>query len=212
MNFCFFLIIFVESSVQLCFFSMADTGSGDSQTRSVGSMDTGSFQLGNNDQPRITILTAPFTGTNYLMWSTVIQISLKAKDKLGFIEGSITKPTESSSEFSKWRKADYMVRSWILGSLTKELDEVFVYCSIGRILWEELKERFGESNGPQVYKVQREITSIQQGNSNLATYFNKLKRLWEDLNKLPPLPYCECGGFKCGITKKLTHQLRQFSS
>lgn len=40
-----------------------------------------------------------------------------------------------------------MVRSWILGSLSKDLAETFVYCSIAQILWEELKERFGECEG-----------------------------------------------------------------
>lgn len=90
-------------------------------------------------------------------------------------------------EFQKWRKANYMVHSWILGSLSKEL-----------------KERFTESNGPTIYKIQREITSIQQGNNNLANYFNKLEKLWEDLNTSRPFPSCSCGGCRCGISRKLT--------
>lgn len=126
-------------------------------------------------------MTAPFTGTNYLTWSTSIQISLGAKDKLEFIDGSINNPDEDSADFPKWRSADFMVRSWILGSLTKDLAKSFVYCTSARNFWEELKERFGEGNGPSVYKLHREIASIQQGNSNLTTYFSKLKRLWEAL-------------------------------
>lgn len=53
-----------------------------------------------------------------------------------------------------------------------------------------------------MYKIQREIASILQDNNNLVTYFNRLKRLWEDQNVLRPLPYCECGGCKCGVLKK----------
>lgn len=121
----------------------------------------------------ISIITASFTGTNYLTWSTSIQISLRAKDKLGFINGSIKKPDINSTELPKWRKADYMARSWILGPLTKELVESFVYYSIAMMLWDELKERFDEGNGPQLYKIQRDIISIQQGNNSFANYFNK---------------------------------------
>lgn len=115
-----------------------------------------------------------------------MQISLGEKDKLGFIDGSIKKPDQDSNELPKWRKADYMVRSWILGSLTKELAKAFVYCSTVKTLWDELKEKFDEGNRPQVFKIQRDITSIQQGNNNLANYFNKLKRMWKDLNNLRP--------------------------
>lgn len=93
-----------------------------------------------------------------------------------------------------------MVRSWILGSLSKELPETFIYCSTAQILQEELKERFGEGNGQHIYKIQREISSIQQGNNNLAAYF---KKLWDDLSRLRPFPSCECGNCRCGLSKKL---------
>lgn len=53
-----------------------------------------------------------------------------------------------------------------------------------------------------MYRIQREILSIQQGNYNLVTYFNKLKKLWDDLNWLRPIPLCECGCCTCGLPKK----------
>lgn len=93
-----------------------------------------------------------------------------------------------------------MVRSWILGSLSKELVESF---SNVKVLWDEREERFKVQNRTQIYKIQREISSIQRGNNNLVVYFNKLKKLWDDLNRLKPLPFCECGGCKCGIPKRL---------
>lgn len=121
---------------------MASAGAGDSLSNQSELVNSGPYQLENNDHPGVTIVTAPFSGNNYLTWSISIQISLGAKDKLGFIDGSVEKPKEGTTEFLKWRKADYMVRSWILGSLTKELAGSFVYCTSAKILWEELKERF----------------------------------------------------------------------
>lgn len=38
----------------------------------------------------------------------------------------------------------------------------------------------------------------------MANYFNRLKRLWEDLNSLRPLPFCECEHCMCELSKKLT--------
>lgn len=146
------------------------------------------------------------TGSNYPTWSTAIQISLGAKDKLGFIDGTIRKPSEDSIEYQKWRKVDFIVRSWILGSLSKDLAKTFVYCYDAKDIWEELKERFGEGNGPQVYRIQSEIVSVQQGNNSLANYFNKLKKLWDDVNRLRPLLYCQCSGCNCGLSRKLAER------
>lgn len=86
--------------------------------------------------------------------------------------------------------------------MSKELAETFVYCSLAKILWEELRERFGETNGPQLYKIQREISSIPQGGNNLASYFNRLKKLWDDLNRLRLVPSCDCGGCMCELSRK----------
>lgn len=47
------------------------------------------------------------------------------------------------------------------------------------------------------------IDEIEQGNNNLAVYYNNLKKLWDDLNRLRPLPICDCGGCIYGLTKRM---------
>lgn len=49
---------------------------------------------------------------------------------------------------------------------------------------------------PLLYQLQREISSISQGNMSGTTYYTKLKRLWDELFCLMPLPKCECGAVK----------------
>lgn len=44
-------------------------------------------------------------------------------------------------------------------------------------LWEELRERFGECNGPLLYQLQCQIRSISQGNQTVVQYFTELKKL-----------------------------------
>lgn len=51
-----------------------------------------------------------FNGSNFLNWSKQIKIALDAKFKIGYLNGTITAPTnESSDEYKKWIRADYMV-------------------------------------------------------------------------------------------------------
>ncbi|KAL0462236.1 UNVERIFIED_CONTAM: hypothetical protein Slati_0111300 [Sesamum latifolium] len=98
-------------------------------------------------------------GNNYLPWSKTVKLALGAKMKLGFINGKTVKPKEDSEEYEQWIRNDCMVRSWILNSISKEIVEAFLYTSSAHELWEELASRYGESNGPMVYQLQREIAS-----------------------------------------------------
>lgn len=70
--------------------------------------------------------------------------------------------------------------------------EAFLYITTAKELWNELTQRFGNSNGPQIYHIKREINSLIQGNMTTMVYFNKLKSLWDELICLKPFPTCSC--------------------
>ncbi|KAL0369647.1 UNVERIFIED_CONTAM: hypothetical protein Sangu_0282800 [Sesamum angustifolium] len=121
------------------------------------------------------LVTTPFNGGNYLIWSRLIRISLGAKMKLGFIDSKIPKPEKDSDEFGQWYRVDCMVRCWILNSMSKDIFELFVYANSARELWLELEGRFGQCSWLVLYQLQREIFTISQG--NLSLFWPILQRL-----------------------------------
>ncbi|XP_058002171.1 uncharacterized protein LOC131179367 [Hevea brasiliensis] len=131
--------------------------------------------LQNSDSPGMVLVSSPLTGDNYFIWSRSMMIALRAKDKLSFITGKHDKSEESSPYYEKWIKADSMVISF-LNSISKEIVEAFIYTTSAGELWEDLSQRFGGSNGPQIYQIKREIESFQQGNQSVMVYFTKLKK------------------------------------
>ncbi|KAL2252650.1 UNVERIFIED_CONTAM: Retrovirus-related Pol polyprotein from transposon TNT 1-94 [Sesamum indicum] len=87
----------------------------------------------------------------------------------------------------------FMVITWILNSISKDIAEAFLYTTSARNLWLDLEARFGESNGPLLYHLQK-----------------KLKKLWDEQATLDPLPTCSCGaGTKLAEKANFT-QLIQF--
>lgn len=78
-------------------------------------------------------------------------LTLRAKDKLGFINGKIKQADLDSEEYEQWRKVDSMVIFWILNAISKDLVEAFLYVTNSRELWTEISKRFGERNGPMLY-------------------------------------------------------------
>lgn len=85
-----------------------------------------------------------------------------------------------------------MVISWLLNTFSKEIAESVLYSKIAREIWLELEERFGQSNGPHHYHLQKEISQTSQGNLDIAGYYTKLKRLWDELDSLDTFQHCTC--------------------
>ncbi|KAL0374486.1 UNVERIFIED_CONTAM: hypothetical protein Sradi_3364300 [Sesamum radiatum] len=128
-------------------------------------------------------------------------IALRAKMKLGFIDGQYSMPDKTSDSYENWIRMDSMVMSWILNAISKKISKAFLYTKSSRQLWLDLEERYGESNGPLVYQLQRAIASIRQGTHTVIEYFNNLTSLWDELDCLKPPKVCTCGLCVCGFTK-----------
>ncbi|KAL0416927.1 UNVERIFIED_CONTAM: Retrovirus-related Pol polyprotein from transposon RE2 [Sesamum latifolium] len=168
-----------------------------------------------SDNSSFVLASSPLDGSNFLAWSRAVYVSLGCKMKLGFIDGTFPRPAFGSAKFEQWRRADLMVTSWLWNSISKEIVEAFMYASSSRELWLELQARYGRSNGPMVYQIEQEISSISQGEMSLTAYLTKAKKLWNELTCLAPSPKCTCGGCSCGINKAIndmnaSNQLLQF--
>ncbi|KAL0451792.1 UNVERIFIED_CONTAM: hypothetical protein Slati_1157300 [Sesamum latifolium] len=110
----------------------------------------------------LVMISAPFNGTNWLTWSRSVRIALEGKDKLGFIDGSYMIPHDGSVDLKQWRITDSLVRTWILSTMVKDIVNAFLYVPTARALWLELEARYGECDGPLLYKIRWEISSISQ--------------------------------------------------
>ncbi|XP_043806659.1 uncharacterized protein LOC122721800 [Manihot esculenta] len=101
------------------------------------------LMLQNSDNPTMLLVSVQLNGINYRGWSRAMRIALGAKNKLAFVEGKIDAPEDRSEEYEKWRRCDYMVTSWILNSISKDLIGSFLYATTAREfklkqLWDEL--------------------------------------------------------------------------
>nr|GEX69397.1 hypothetical protein [Tanacetum cinerariifolium] len=163
------------------------------------------LSISNSDHPGMVLTQTPFNRGNFLRWSRNIKMALGAKLKLGFIDGTCAKPTVTDVNYQRWIRCDYMVTCWVLNSMITELSNAFLYTQSAQELWKGITERYGQSNGPLIYQLKRELSHICQVSLNIASYFTKLKRCWDELQNLNGLPTCTCGKMRdcsCGILDK----------
>ena len=134
-------------------------------------------------------------------------IVLFVKNKLGFINGSIAKPNSSNLPLlNSWIRNNNVVISWILNSVSKEISASIIFSKSATEIWLNLKDRFQQSNGPQIFQLRRKLVHLTQDQNTASVYFTKLKALWEELSNYRPT--CSYGKCTRGGVKKLHSHYR----
>lgn len=108
------------------------------------------YDLNSNDNPRNMITQVQLKGKNYDEWARAMKTSLRARRKWGFIDGTIQKPDEGSSDLEDWWTVQAMLVSWILNTVEPTLRTTISYLETAKEVWEDIKERFSVVNGPRI--------------------------------------------------------------
>uniref|UniRef100_A0A2N9HI29 Retrotransposon Copia-like N-terminal domain-containing protein n=1 Tax=Fagus sylvatica TaxID=28930 RepID=A0A2N9HI29_FAGSY len=169
------------------------------------------YYLHHGDSPGAILVSQPLVGDNYHTWSRSMVMALTAKNKVGFVNGLIEQPKdESLPAYNAWVCCNTMVISWLLNSLSKEIASSVIYANTAREIWEDLKERFAQGNGPRIFEIQKSISTLSQDQSSVSNYYTRLKSLWDELNNFRSIPDCSCGALKVLLDNKQHEYVMQF--
>ena len=160
-----------------------------------------------NDNSSLMLVNQPFTGDNFHLWFRSMVMGLTIKNKL-----SIEPPKEgiSSPLYSLWSRCNTVVITWILNCVSKEIHATMLYKPTAREIWTILRERFSQSNGPQMFQVEQAIGSLTQSQVSVIDYYTKLQGFWEELLNYRPIPVCTCiSSCSCGAMRQVFENYQQ---
>ncbi|XP_070675510.1 uncharacterized protein [Malus domestica] len=137
-----------------------------------------------SDHPGHVLVSEKLNGTNYSSWSKSMLHALRAKNKIGFIDGSIKPPSEDEKpgDYALWAQCNIMILSWISNSVESHLSKGVVHAQFAYKIWEDFKHQFSQQNTPTIYQIHKQIASLSQGSMTVSTYFTELKHLWTQLD------------------------------
>ena len=159
-----------------------------------------------SDNSVTTITIVKLTGTeNFRLWRAAMTRALRGRNELGFVNGTITCPEipvisvtssnaneELDAKILKWERANAVVCSWLLGSLSESISFGHMHSETAKEIWDELFETYNKADGSVVFNLHQKINSLTQGGSSLSEYFNKLDSLWKEFDGLTNMIECKC--------------------
>ncbi|XP_070035254.1 uncharacterized protein [Nicotiana tomentosiformis] len=99
-----------------------------------------------------------------------------------------------------------LVVSWLTNSLSKDIARSVEYSELAKDIWSELEERYGQGY--------LSFAHTSQGSLDIASYFSKIKQLWDEIDGLSISRVRSCSncGFKSDYQKDDDVQKRQVST
>ncbi|RVW82418.1 Retrovirus-related Pol polyprotein from transposon TNT 1-94 [Vitis vinifera] len=138
-------------------FGMA-TNSSSSTSDIIISSSSSSHQMETSHLP---IIAHKLNGQNYLQWSQSILMFIRGKEKDDYITGASAAPETTASTYKKWIAENNMVMSWLVNSMTTDIDK---------------------ENTSEIIQIEGILHDLHQGNLTVTEYFNTLTRLWHQLD------------------------------
>ena len=133
MGFCIFTI--VPSMTE-------STSSATTHTAQPWENSSSPYFLSSGDNPGVSLVVQPLTKENYNTWSRAVLISLDAKTKLSFIDGTIPKPQSVNNPYyTAWCNCNSTFLAWLFNSISKDLQPSVVYFKTARKVWVDLQSK-----------------------------------------------------------------------
>ncbi|XP_021862325.2 uncharacterized protein [Spinacia oleracea] len=156
------------------------------------------YYINPSENSSLPIVSEKFNGEGYGEWKRSMLIALATKNKLGFIDGTLVKPSVTDPTYSAWQRCDAIIISYILRSLENSIARSVIFLGTSSEIWKDLEERFSQTSGPQLYTLQQALADLKQGSDiSITEFFTQIKAIWEQINQMNPLPVCISAGCTC---------------
>ncbi|CAM8889614.1 unnamed protein product [Rhodiola kirilowii] len=132
-----------------------------------------------------------------------MKIALLARAKLGFVNGKFPKPTEDVL-VDRWQRCNDAIMSWLLASVSPIVHGQILHAKDVATALKILHTRYAGSNVSRKFALKRDLGNLKQGDLDLAHYYAKLAKYWEELEAISSVRFLHCTGDKnCDRCKEM---------
>ncbi|XP_075658726.1 uncharacterized protein LOC142628532 [Castanea sativa] len=141
------------------------------------------------ENPGIILSLQPLIGPeNYADWTRSVFLALSERNKFAFVNGAISKPKVTSTLYNSWCRCNTMILSWLVNSLSKDLQESVRYINTARELWIDLQDHFSQGSSPRFDKTQVETQQKEHAFCFLMGLNDSFDHITNQILIVEPLP------------------------
>ena len=117
-------------------------------------------------------------GTNYALYSQVVEMYISGKDKLGYINGDFLQPKPTYPTFWWWQIENAIVKGWLINSMDLSLISNFICFPIAKLVWDSVATIYfdGIDTSP-IYDLKRQVSKMRQAGGSIEKYYSDLQGL-----------------------------------
>ncbi|XP_019417217.1 PREDICTED: uncharacterized protein LOC109328275 [Lupinus angustifolius] len=102
------------------------------------------YFLHSNESPAVVLVTPLLNGKNYHAWARAFKMAIESKNKIKFIDGSLTKPSPDDPLHIPWVRCNNMMLSWIQHSIEGSIVKSILWIDNASQVWKNLKDRYSK--------------------------------------------------------------------
>ncbi|KAI5354810.1 hypothetical protein L3X38_007705 [Prunus dulcis] len=90
----------------------------------------------------------------YVVWSRSVHLAITARRMAGFINGKNIVPAINDSSYDAWEEDNFLVQSWLLNSMTKNVRVLFDHCPTDCVVWKATRKTYAVTqNSSKLYQL-----------------------------------------------------------
>lgn len=99
-----------------------------------------------SDNIKHAMVSPPFNNQKYHSWCRLVLVALRSKNKLGFLDQTLTCHVDTCRPTIAWDKCSTMVIAWVTNSIYNDIALSIIWMDTTHEIWVELKDWYHQGD------------------------------------------------------------------